>query len=74
MNNIEGVSQSEPPHLTPAVSQGVGVRDLGKVIRTGTTPPKTTRDDVDKEIRARRSGSATDQNVKAKIKAYRQSP
>jgi hypothetical protein len=38
----------------------------------GITPTPATRDDCDKAIKDRKAGSGTDQDVKAKIKSYRQ--
>lgn len=45
---------------------------IDTVAKGGITPTPATRDDCDKSIKDRKAGSATDQDVKTKIKSYRQ--
>jgi hypothetical protein len=73
MGSLDGEAQSEPPHLAPAVTAGVGVRDTDRVVRTTTDGPgpAATRDDVDRAVRDRRGGSGTDDDVKDRIRSYR---
>jgi hypothetical protein len=72
MNNIEGVSHANPPHLDSAVSLGLGVRDLTRVVRCDGQA-SASRLDLDLRIKDHRSGSATDAEVREIIDRYRQS-
>lgn len=71
MNNIEGVAHPDPPHLDACVSQGLGVRDLSRVVRCDGQA-SASRTDLDLRIRDHRSGAATDADVRELIQRYRQ--